>query len=164
MTLEPKAMFSTIIADIKKYPLDKINVSVDSDSGTIILLTKYYRLEIIVYGNMIRYDFSLDKSLTAGVPQGVFESDDINTFEYGADYVNGIFNGIRLIVKSLLTDSLYYGVFDGNAVFARPNKDGQYRVTFVPTKRRFFVSIKQETWSNDKVMNDARLTRLDARS
>ncbi len=160
----PKPLFAQMIKELRSHSLDNINVSIDYDSGIILLVTRNYKLKIIIDEFEVGYDFDLSKDLSGKVYQGSGVNTDLLINDYDPEWTKEIFEEVRLFVKSLLSNKLYYGVFDGNAVFARPSKDGQYRVTFVPTKRRFFVSIKQETWPKSKVMNDPRLTRLDARS
>jgi hypothetical protein len=158
----PESLFAQVVEDLGGYVLDNVNEFIDYDSGTMTLVTRDYRFKIVINQNDIEYNFDLNKDLSGGVYLGSGACTHSLVKGYDPAWTDEAFEEVRLFLRSLLSNELYYGVFGGNAVLAEPNKDGTYDVTFVPTKRQNFVTIDQETWSKSKVMKETRLTRLYA--
>lgn len=133
-----------------------------SDVDNIQLISVKFVLKISLSQRFIGYDFALSKDLTHGIGVGTWSGPEPFWIENSPDVAEKIYQELRLFVKSLLSNMLYFGYKNDKAALAYPtSSDNEYTVVFYPRKR-FFASIRREILPLEDIENDLDLKRLIA--
>lgn len=153
--LDVSKMQRQVIDIIERNKLCAAQVDISDDKQTITVQNGSFSHKIIINSKWIGYDFSINQSLTGGIPVGDSLDTDLYPLDYDEQVSKEIFNKQVAFLENLLNNTFYYGYLDKWAVFAKPSdRVGYYDVKLFSKGllgKGILAKIKREIWPTQKV-------------